>query len=236
MIILAIESSSRILSVAISKDNKICAEFISSEKFKSEQIIHLIRKVLGQAKLELNDLDYIAVGLGPGSFTGLRIGLACAKGLSLGSGLKIIGIGSLDVIAANVEDDLSVSNVCVVVDAARNNLYVSLFEKTKLKSHFEFRRKLNYSLLTFRQLRTKIKVPTLFTGDGLVKFKELIQKGVPKKSFFADEALWYPKASVLARLAERLISSKKVKLVNRKNILPIYIYPKECQIRDGKTY
>lgn len=229
MNILAIESSSEVLSVALSFKDRVKSLFESHEQFKSEHIIGLVRKTLSKARLKLSDLDYIAVGLGPGSFTGLRVGLASALGLALALDLKIIGVGSLDIIAANVNiGDSDIQDICTIVDARRGNVYAAIFRGVK--------KKLGYSLLNTRQLLAKINSPTLFLGDGLGEFARVIKEKRGKSVFFAPQDLWYPKASVLARMAYELINKKDSRTKKkRREILPIYLYPKECQIQNEKS-
>lgn len=234
MNILAIESSSKILSVAVKKSEDACFQYQSSEQFKCEHIIELIKQALKEAKMMLSDIDYIAVGLGPGSFTGLRIGLASAKALSLSLGLKIIGVGSLDIIAANAIRNLKSSraDICTIVDAKRSSLYTAIF-KCRNSDNFSLTNKLKPCLLNYRQLLNKINSKTFFLGDGILFFKDIINRKKPKFAFFTSQDLWYPKASVLADMAAQLIKKKKFSVKNRR-ITPIYIYPKDCQVRNEK--
>ncbi len=231
MNILAIESSSKILSVAVRKGEKACFQLRSLEQFKCEHIIELIKQALKKAKLALSDLDYIAVGLGPGSFTGLRIGIASAKALSLALGKKIIGVGSLDIIAASINSDHC--DIGVIVDAKRSNLYAAIF-KGGNSGNCLLRKKLRTSLLSYQQLLSKINSKTFFVGDGILFFKEIIRRKKPKLAIFAPEEFWYPEASVLAKIAAELINKKRVS-DQRRRIAPIYIYPKDCQVRNEKN-
>lgn len=234
MYILAIESSSKILSVALSFKDRVQFQSRCVEGFKSEQIIRLLKKTLEKSQLKFCDLDYIAVGLGPGSFTGLRIGIATALGLAFGSYVKIIGIGSLDVIAASVSD-VDKCDICTIVDARRGNLYTALFRHLDSKQGFVLKKKMDYSLLKPGDLLARINSPTLFVGDGLLEFKDTIKRKKSRLAFFATEDLWFPQASVLARLGYESIKNKRTKDKGRGKVLPIYLYPKECQIRDEKN-
>ncbi len=233
MNILAIESSSEILSVALSSRGSLRCQFRNSEKFKSEQIIGLVKKSLAASGLEISDLDYIAVGLGPGSFTGLRVGIATALGLAQGAALRIIGIGSLDVIAANVKN-IRNCDICTIVDARRDNLYTAIYQPKKLKQKLTLKKKMNYSLLKSEELLKKINSPTIFVGDGLENFKEKILKKKAKLAFFASKNFWFPRANVLCDLAFGYIKNKDNKKKAKKRLLPIYLYPKECQIRNAQ--
>lgn len=224
MNILSIESSSQILSVALNRDDETLNQFKSKGKFKSEHIISLIKKSLSKAKLALQDLDYIAVDLGPGSFTGLRVGIAAAKALSLVYKIKIIGVASLDCISANIKSRAD-KDICVIIDARRSNLYCAIFRQT---SNFKLTKTLSYSLLNLSQLLKKVKSPCIFVGDGLLNFQEAIRREKPNLAFFAPRSKWYPEASRLAKLSYEAIKNNKAAT---ENILPIYLYPKECQIK-----
>ncbi|MBU2540643.1 MAG: tRNA (adenosine(37)-N6)-threonylcarbamoyltransferase complex dimerization subunit type 1 TsaB [Candidatus Omnitrophica bacterium] len=233
MNILAIESSSQILSVALSCKGSLRCQFRSSRQFKSEHITGLIKKSLDESGLKICQLDYIAVGLGPGSFTGLRVGIATALGLAQGAGLEIIGIGSLDLIAANVSG-VGNSDICAIVDARRDNLYAAIYQRPKHKKRLALRKKMDYSLLKSEELLKKINSPTIFVGDGLENFKEKLGKKKSRIASFASKNLWFPRASVLCNLALESLKNKRNINRDRNKLLPIYLYPKECQIRNAK--
>jgi tRNA threonylcarbamoyladenosine biosynthesis protein TsaB len=230
MNILAIESSSKALSVAVARCGRLKSELASTKTFKNEHIINFIKKALAKARLSLSDIDYIAVGLGPGSFTGLRVGLATAQGLSLALKVKIIGIGSLDILAAGIEGRYK-ADICTIVDAKRSSVYACIFKNRNSGSSSLPDKKMKYSLLGYRQLTDKLKGAIVFVGDGLPLCENIIRTNTAIKPVFARPDFWYPKAGVLALMAQELIASNKI---GDKIILPIYLYPKECQVKNEK--
>ena len=127
---LSIETSTKNCALAVSKDAKVlCARNFPSEKLLEDSIIPAIDKVLKLAKLSFAKVDAFAVGLGPGSFTSLRVGLSTVKAFCLATGKPVVGICSLDVIAEGVAA-LPCDEICVIVDARRGMLYSGLYQKT----------------------------------------------------------------------------------------------------------
>ena len=120
-------STTNHFSLAIVDGDKILASQNStSNKVLSSSIIGYIGDVLKKAKVKLSDIDGFAVGLGPGSFTSLRVGVSTVKALAFATSKPLIGIVSHDVLAMNVQKN---SQVCVVTDAKRQLVYGCLYEK-----------------------------------------------------------------------------------------------------------
>lgn len=127
-LILAIETSTRLCSVAIGRDGALMAERnVESERMQHAESINVfIDEVLREAGAEMRELDAVAVGIGPGSYTGLRIGLSAAKGLCHALGIPIVGIGTLDVLyeASGVKE--SRSNP--MIDARRMEVFTAPYD------------------------------------------------------------------------------------------------------------
>src|SRR3989338_3422719 len=127
MNILAFDTSSKHFSLAVAKDGKtLHSRSIFLKKVLSGSIMPAILGILKKAGLTLAKLDGFAVGLGPGSFTSLRVGLSTVKGLAYALKKPVVGIPSLDVLALNVKED---GQICVVCDAKRNMVYACLYQK-----------------------------------------------------------------------------------------------------------
>lgn len=227
MNILAMDTSTKVFSLAVSKNNKVLAsQDIKLDKVLSSSIIPAIDSILKKVKVPFSKIDGFAVGLGPGSFTSLRVGLATMKGFCLASSKPIVGIGSLDLIALNVE--ASRRDICVLADAKRNMVYASLFQK----GENGLKRKSKYLLVEIKDLLPKIKRETIFIGDGLSLYRPAIEAYCMKKSLkaiFADEKKWLPSASHLCVLANKRFVAKKIDDCNK--LVPIYLYPEDCQVR-----
>ena len=224
MKLLCIDTSTRVLSLAVSDNDRVLrSSHVSLEGFLSSSIIPSIQKILKSARIKLEALDGFAVGLGPGSFTSLRVGLATIKGLSFATGKPVVGIPSLDILAMSVLGD---QQICTIMDARRNMVYACLYQKkgTTLK------RKSPYLLTPLNDLLKFLKTTEniTFIGDAASLFKAHINH--PKKNFiFADSNIHYPQAKFLAPLVLKRFKEKKFDEVEK--IVPLYLYRQDCQVQ-----
>ena len=125
MNILALDTCLGACSAAVVADDQPLAVIVEAmTRGHQERLGGLVREAMTTAGLNFTSLDRVAVTIGPGSFTGLRVGLAFAKGLALASGRPCIGVGSLEAMAASVEAD---GLVCACLDAGRGQIYLQLF-------------------------------------------------------------------------------------------------------------
>ena len=129
MYLLAIESSGNVASVAIAGKEKILAEYtVNIGKTHSQTLLPMIDRVLGDAEMSVNDMSAIAISRGPGSFTGLRIGSATAKGLAASAEIPIVDVPTLEALAVGVGNSGG-RLICPVIDARRNEVYTALYEE-----------------------------------------------------------------------------------------------------------
>jgi tRNA threonylcarbamoyladenosine biosynthesis protein TsaB len=127
MTLLALEFSSAQRSVAISRGGEVLA--VASETGeRGTNAFGLIEKVLAAAKLSREEIEVIAVGLGPGSYAGIRVALAIAQGWQLARGAKLLGVGSVECLAAQAQAEKSYGRVNVVIDAQRCEFYLATYE------------------------------------------------------------------------------------------------------------
>ncbi|MBS4960395.1 MAG: tRNA (adenosine(37)-N6)-threonylcarbamoyltransferase complex dimerization subunit type 1 TsaB [Clostridiales bacterium] len=127
MKILAIEASGLVASVALIENDKLVAEYTINNKLThSQTIMPMIEEICNLTELELSTIDYIACSSGPGSFTGLRIGAATAKGLALGLNIPVIPVPTLDALAYNIFDTQCL--ICPIMDARRQQVYTAIYE------------------------------------------------------------------------------------------------------------
>jgi len=154
-LLLALDSSSPVTSVAVGRGATILAEAMSSERHSSEHLLALIDAALGEAGLTLRDLDGLLVLRGPGSFTGLRIGLATALALHEATGIPASAVPTLDILAAASQADEAVA----VVDALRGEWIAQPFERRQ-------------GIVTPRQAATRLAVEELerFAPSPLIGF------------------------------------------------------------------
>ena len=218
MKLLAIDTSTKYLSLAVTDDEKVLSSFDETEGIKhSALIIPTIDRILKEVSLALRDMDAIALSIGPGSFTGLRIGVATSKGINLSLGTPVVAVPTLDVIAYNFLDEKS-RMLCPVIDAKKEKVYACLYEGKK--------RLTDYLLTDMESLLKKIKRPALFFGDGAVLYKDECRKN-PLVAISARD--WLPKAEVVAKLGLGL--ARKRKFADPDRLTPIYLHSQYCQVK-----
>ena len=168
--IVCIETASKSCSVALAKYGHLVAviEEVSEQYSHSEQLTVFIEQLLQQEGLKLSDLDAIAVGSGPGSYTGLRIGISTAKGLCYASDVPLIAISTLDTMAQAMKYKYPEAKLCPMLDARRMEVYCALYSKSqaspvvaKIIDQDSFAEELAQG-------------PLLFFGDGADKCKYVL--------------------------------------------------------------
>ena len=199
MRILGIDSSCSSASCAVLNDNKLEAEiFLNHKLMHSIVLFPMIESVLKMVEISIEDIDGVAVSGGPGSFTGIRIGVSAAKGIAQGGNKKFAAISSLDAMAFQQCGFEGV--ICPIMDALRNNVYTALynFEKGSLSKI------LDYSALHIDELLTelgKLGEKVMFCGDAVELHKINIIEKLKVKAFFAPLSQSMPRASSIAELA-----------------------------------
>ena len=236
MKILAIETSTKCFSLAVADGNKVIRHReVVLKKVLSDSIIPAIQKILKEARVPLAGLDGFAVGLGPGSFTSLRVGMATVKALAFSTGKPVVGRPSLDLIAYNVIDQ-DFDEICVIADARRNLLYAAIYQKDGQR----LKQTADYQLIDLEKLLDQVNGKTLFVGDGIGLFRAQIEqiyaqaakeKSTGCQAVFADERFWFPKAAVLAQLAMERFEKGQFDKVDK--LTPLYLYPMDCQVGSG---
>ena len=217
MIVLSIDSSSKVATAALFKDDKILSEIILNDKREHSVILMtIIEDLLKHNKLTINDIDGFVVSKGPGSFTGLRIGMATIKGLSFGSNKPYVSVSSLDALAYSVFNFDGI--ICPIMDALRNSVYTALY-----KSNPNGLEKLSdYSALDIDELISLIKEKNdkvIFIGDGLNKYKDYLSENCPN-AYFPPAHLNVIHASALAEIGSKLL---KEGICDDPNSSPIYL-------------
>lgn len=212
MKLLAIETSTDYLSLALMNGDEVLAKFHrKARREHSRLLVPMIDKLLRNARLKLKDIDGFCISIGPGSFTGLRIGVTVVKGLSYSLNKRIVEVPTLDIIAQNVRGFQGV--ICPVLDAKKNKVYACLY-----KSDGEIIRRISkYLLLPAEDLVNRIKRlkdKIFFLGD--------------MDGFKSKDIDWYPKAEVTARLGMEDFKAKR--FVRPEDLEPLYLYSRECDL------
>lgn len=199
-IILNIETATQLCSVALAKDGSLIAVKETLEDRSHAKLLSVyIEKIIREQGLNFNDIDAVAVGKGPGSYTGLRIGVSTAKGLCYGSGNPLIAEGTLDIMCREFltlhhKADLNFADtlLCPMIDARRMEVYYAIFD-----SHGNRLTDVAAKVIdgnTFTPLLEKNKM--IFMGSGMPKCREIISNG---NASFQDDI--HPSAGSLAYLS-----------------------------------
>jgi len=202
MKILGIETSMYAGSVAVSQGEKILGEYyFNTGPSHSEKLLPSIDWLLKELSVQKEELGGIAVSLGPGSFTSLRIGLAAAKGLSYALGIPIAGISTLELMANNLP--FTPFKICPVIDARRGEVFAAFFESQEGRAV----RISEDMVLSGENLAGAIKDKTVFIGEGALLYSDFLEniKGGEGFAAFCPEALNYPRAGVLSPMGYRIL-------------------------------
>jgi tRNA threonylcarbamoyladenosine biosynthesis protein TsaB len=200
MKILAVEFSSEQRSVAIGVDGVVVAT-ASEIATRATHAFALIEQALAAARLEREQIECLAVGLGPGSYTGIRSALALAQGWQLATSVKLLGLASTECLAAAAQAEGCFGKVNVVIDAQRNELYLARYEITAS----------GYSEVA------GLKLASMVEAQALADASEMMIGPEVTRWFGAGKTL-YPSAAMLARLA-----AGRNDFINGESLEPIYL-------------
>jgi tRNA threonylcarbamoyladenosine biosynthesis protein TsaB len=220
MKLLSIDTSTDYLTLAISDGDKVIARLHrKAPRSHSSLLMPMIDRLLKKARLKIKDIDGFCVGVGPGSFTGLRIGVATIKGLAFISGKPIAAVPTFDAIAMNASRLKGV--ICPVLDARKGKVYACLYRSDGKGG---MRRISPYLLLSAEELLKKCgKYDILYyLGDYAEKITGL------NPGSKAATARWHPRADNIAKIGYGFFRKKK--LVSAESLEPMYIYSSECDI------
>ncbi len=172
MNLLAIESSGLVASAAIVTETAVLAEYtVDFKKTHSQTLLPMVEEIVSMIGMELKELDVIAVSAGPGSFTGLRIGSATAKGLGLALNKPIIPVPTTQGIAANLYGTEGI--ICPLMDAKRNQVYTGLYRYNK--NGFEIvEDQMAILIEDIIEKVNKLGEPVTYLGDGVEVFSSIL--------------------------------------------------------------
>ena len=195
--ILLIETSTSLLSAAVAEDGLVTGQIESDEpRMHAALTAVFVDRLLKDKGLKMKDFDAVAVSKGPGSYTGLRVGVSTAKGLCFGAGIPLIGIGTLDILVSQAAP-ASWHYVIPMIDARRMEVYAAVF--TPDGRQLTPTRATVVGPDSFADYRSD--GPVLLTGDGAAKCREVLPG--------CDILPCCPKASAMAALAQAAYDEKR---------------------------
>lgn len=207
MKILAIDSSSLVASVAVVEDDIMVAEYtINHKKTHSQTLLPMIDEISKMAEIDLSSVDAIAVSGGPGSFTGLRIGSATAKGLGMVWNKPLVHVPTVDAMAYNLygTDKL----ICPMMDARRNQTYTGIYEFVD----DEFKIVVEQCAISVDELIDKINElgrEVIFLGDGVPVFKNSLDEKLNVTHSYAPAHMNRQRAGAVAVLGGKYYAGGK---------------------------
>ena len=224
MKILGIDTSSMAASVAVIEDNKLICEYtINTKKTHSQKLMPMIENMLELSDLSIKEIDAVAICVGPGSFTGLRIGMATAKAIAHVNDIPVIGVNSLEILAANM--NLCDKKICSILDAQRNQVYTGRYqyEGTKLTEIKEIGIELIDDLL--KEL-SESDEKWIIVGEAVYKYEDKIKE--IKNIEIPAASNNVTKASSLCSVAKEKYDEGK-DIYNCYNINPLYIRKSQAE-------
>ncbi|MEN8140428.1 MAG: tRNA (adenosine(37)-N6)-threonylcarbamoyltransferase complex dimerization subunit type 1 TsaB [Thermodesulfobacteriota bacterium] len=222
-LILAVENSTMCGSVAlVSGGSCLYEQSLLSSKTHSKRLLPSLKRAMAETGLEWDELDALAVSLGPGSFTGLRIGLATIKGLALATGLPLIGVSSLSGLASQFPH--CSLQLCPILDARKSEVYTALYQNQA----GVMTRTSDYLVMEPSKLCRLLKEPTLFVGDGVPPYQEEISAELGPLAHFAPGQGFFPRAASLGQLAVSRYLAEDFS--DPATAVPIYIRASEAEI------
>lgn len=225
MKILSIDTSSKICSVAV-LDNKnvLKEENLNNGLTHSESLMPLIEQILIDTNLALKDINLIVCDLGPGSFTGIRIGVATTKAFRDSLNIPTVGVSSLEALAYNLKTD---TIICSLIDAKNENVYLEVFEKEVNNYNSIYPATFSNIDEFLLNLSNKYKNIT-FVGDGALNYKNKILKYFPT-STISD-------CNDLSAVNLALAGLSKFKKSEFSNLEPLYLRKSSAELAKRKLF
>lgn len=228
MYLLGIESATPVAGIAVMQDDRLLSErFINNRKTHSGHLLPMIKEAVMEAGIKINDIDAIAVSSGPGSFTGLRIGMSTAKSLAQVLEVPLVGISTLDALAHPLRG--SVNLVCPVLNARKNEVYTAVYDLAAGSLNDLTGPKAIKPENLVHLLEQWPDRAVTFLGDGIPEYREILVEMMGNRVFFASGAVNLPRGSSVADLGRiKLHLGQSSDLYS---LMPNYIRLSEAEVK-----
>ena len=214
--ILSLDTANEACSAALLHQDHITFEDELSPRTHTQRILPMVDGLLKNANLSIKEVDYLAFGRGPGSFTGVRVGVGVAQGLALGAELKVVPISNLTTMAEQAYQELGATEVIALIDARMNEVYFSQLVRTENGWIEKVKERVcspEGALVQFQLDTDKITV----VGTGWAAYPQFSEQNLP----LAISEITLPSAKYMLALAEQEIAKGNVKSVDE--IEPVYL-------------
>lgn len=223
MNILGIETSTKTGSVAVMNRHRlVCQYTLSIEVTHSERLMATVDRVLKDARMSLKDISGFAVSIGPGSFTGLRVGIATVKGLAFATGLPVAAVPTLKALAWNLY--YSSYPICPLQDAKKKEFYAAVyrFEGASLIQTMDER------AISIAELSRMMTGSVVFTGEASVVFRSEIEGVFGTRAKFAPRSHCLPSAASVAEIGFNMIAEGQTTALD--DLVPMYVRRPEAEL------
>ncbi len=221
--LLTLDTATLAGSVAVTRGEQVLGEILLNVRSThSERLLSSVEQLLSDVGLTLADIDAFGVVVGPGSFTGVRIGVATGKGLAMATGKPLVAVSSLESLAFNVP--LCRFPVCALLDARKSEVYAGLYEwRQGLPALVR-----PEEALPPDRLLGLLEGEVAFVGDGALAYRSLIVERFAARAHFVPAPLNLPRASSAAAFA--LARLRNGEILSPEALSPVYLRPSEAEI------
>ena len=225
MRVLAVDTSSSVAAVAVMDGIRLQGEYIlDNGKTHSQKLVPMVKEIMANLELTPHDIDLYAASSGPGSFTGLRIGITTIKAIAFAAKKPVVSIPTLDALAYNIPVTGSV--VCPIMDARNNQVYTALFKyEDNIQTNIT-----EYMGLHISELISLIKgknIDVVFIGDAVQLHRDLLKSEIGIRCSFAPQYLLRNRASTVAELA--LLKALTGQTENCFDMAPYYLRKSQAE-------
>jgi tRNA threonylcarbamoyladenosine biosynthesis protein TsaB len=225
MKVLGIDTSTSCGSVGLIDDESIISEYLLNIPIThSERLLGTIELILKEARFAIGDLDGWAISLGPGSFTGLRIGVSTVKGLALATQKPVAGVSTLDVLAYQISSTPYL--ICPVLDARKGEVFTAFY---RYGDGNDLKRQSAYLAIKPEDLVKKIQERTIFIGDGVRTYRDYLRNSLESLAIFPFTPLNFPHGSGVAKLGLELL--RKGECLDLATFTPLYVRTSEAEMK-----
>jgi len=230
MKVLGIDTSTSCGAVGLIDDGEVISDYLLNIPVThSERLLGAIEFTLREARCSIGEVDGWAVSLGPGSFTGLRIGVSTVKGLAFATGKPVAGVSLLDVLAFQIAPTSHL--ICPILDARKKEVYTAFY---RYGENHSLGRQTDYQALRPEDLVKKIQEKTIFLGDGVRTYRDFLLHSLPSLAIFPSAPLHVSHGSMVAKLGLELL--EKGESLNVSTFSPVYIRPSEAEVKWQETH
>jgi tRNA threonylcarbamoyladenosine biosynthesis protein TsaB len=226
-LILALDTSTGCCTLAltcgtVSRGEVLASLSLNSRAKHSRRLLTVIDWMFAETEVDWPMIEGIAVGLGPGSFTGLRIGMATAKGLAATAGVPLVGIPTLDALASRCTTE---KLICAVLDARKKQVYAAFY---RLGTSGIAERIGEIRAADPEVLMGEIREPVMMVGDGVLTYGEMWRQGLGERVAFAPPGLHYPCAAEVGLLAGTELAVGRC--LDLASAVPLYIRASDAEL------